>query len=86
MPLHSPGWPNFPNPESPYERDRLALRQAWEQSVRDQWFRRNGIIASPADPQYDQYIPDIRAGEYAERYFGGSDAQSESMGKRAEDM
>ncbi|KAF8605561.1 hypothetical protein BDV93DRAFT_521409 [Ceratobasidium sp. AG-I] len=84
MPLHSPGWPNFPDPESPYERDRLALRRAWEQTVRDQWLRRNGINASPTDSQYDQYIPELRAGEYAERYFGGTDAQSEPLGKRTE--
>ncbi|KAG8744318.1 hypothetical protein FRC10_010390 [Ceratobasidium sp. 414] len=75
MSYHTPAWSRSANPESPYEYDRVVLRQAWEQRVRDQWFRRNGINASPADPQYDRFIPELRAGEYAERYLGRPDAQ-----------
>jgi hypothetical protein len=69
MVYQTPGWSGSANPESPYERDRLVLRQAWEQRIRDQWFRRNGINALQTDPQYDRFIPELRAGEYAERYL-----------------
>ncbi|KAG9094483.1 hypothetical protein FRC06_010768 [Ceratobasidium sp. 370] len=80
MPYHNSAWPGSASSESPYEYDRLVLRQAWEQRVRDQWFRRNRINASPSDSQYDRFIPELRAGEYAERYLGRLDAQSARTG------
>lgn len=86
MPSHPPGWPDLANPESPYERDRLLLRQVWQQTVRDQWLRRNGINALSTDTQYDRFIPELRAGEYTDRYLGGADAQSGPAGNRTEEM
>lgn len=73
MPLHGSGWPGTTEMESPYERDRTVIRQVWEQRIRDSWLRRNGITASPSDTQYDRFIPELRAGEYAERYFGSAE-------------
>ncbi|KAF8720627.1 hypothetical protein RHS02_08992, partial [Rhizoctonia solani] len=75
MPVHGSGWSGTVDSESPYERDREVLRQAWEHRIRDNWFRRNGITALPTDAQYDRFIPELRAEEYAERYFGRSEAQ-----------
>ncbi|QRW10556.1 hypothetical protein RhiLY_09555 [Ceratobasidium sp. AG-Ba] len=70
---HPPAWSGAANSESPYEYDRLVLRQAWEQRTREQWFRRNGITASSADQQYDRFIPELRVGEYVERYLARPD-------------
>lgn len=86
MPAHGSGWSGTINSESPYERDREVLRQAWEQRIRDNWFRRNGVTALPTDTQYDRFIPELRAGEYAERYFGKSEAQLGVGGRQSEDM
>ncbi|KAJ1302248.1 hypothetical protein OPQ81_001068 [Rhizoctonia solani] len=86
MPVHGSGWSGTVDSESPYERDREVLRQAWEQRIRDNWFRRNGINALPNDTQYDRFIPELRAGEYAERYFGRSEAQLGVSGRQPEEM
>ncbi|KAF8750401.1 hypothetical protein RHS01_09397 [Rhizoctonia solani] len=59
MPVHGSGWSGTVDSESPYERDREVLRQAWEHRIRDNWFRRNGITALPTDAQYDRFIPEL---------------------------
>ncbi|CAE6476052.1 unnamed protein product [Rhizoctonia solani] len=86
MPVHGSGWPGTVNSESPYERDREVIRQAWEQRIRDNWLRRNGINALPTDTQYDRFIPELRAGEYAERYFGRPEVQLGGSGRQSEEM
>lgn len=86
MPLHGSAWPGTTESESPYERDRAVIRQAWEQRIRDSWFRRNGISALPTDTQYDRFIPELRAGEYAERYFGRTGAQLGLAARQVEDL
>ncbi|KAF8703161.1 hypothetical protein RHS03_06233, partial [Rhizoctonia solani] len=86
MPVHGSGWSGTVNSESPYERDREVLRQAWEHRIRDNWFRRNGITALPTDAQYDRFIPELRAEEYAERYFGRSEAQLGANGRQSEEI
>ncbi|CAE7228834.1 unnamed protein product [Rhizoctonia solani] len=86
MPAHDSGWSGTVNSESPYERDREVLRQAWEQRIRDNWFRRNGITAIPTDTQYDRFIPELRAGEYAERYFGRPEARPGVSSRRREEI
>ncbi|KEP48918.1 hypothetical protein V565_112440 [Rhizoctonia solani 123E] len=86
MPAHGSGWSGSVNSDSPYERDREVLRQAWEQRIRDNWFRRNGVTALPTDTQYDRFIPELRAGEYAERYFGRPEAQLGVSGRQPEEI
>ncbi|CAE6444972.1 unnamed protein product [Rhizoctonia solani] len=86
MPVHGSGWSGTVNSESPYERDREVLRQAWEHKIRDNWFRRNGITALPTDAQYDRFIPELRAEEYAERYFGRPEARLGVNGRQSEEM
>ncbi|CAE6452321.1 unnamed protein product [Rhizoctonia solani] len=86
MPVHGSGWSGTVNSESPYERDREVIRQAWEQRIRDNWFRRNGITALPMDTQYDRFIPELRAGEYAERYFGRPEVQLGVSGRQPEEI
>ncbi|KDN33369.1 hypothetical protein RSAG8_13538, partial [Rhizoctonia solani AG-8 WAC10335] len=86
MSAHGSGWSGTVNSESPYERDREVLRQAWEQRIRDSWFRRNGVTALLTDTQYDRFIPELRAGEYAERYFGRSEAQLGVSGRQLEEI
>jgi hypothetical protein len=86
MPVHGSAWSGTINSESPYEHDRAVLRQVWEQRIRGNWFRRNGINALSTDMQYDRFIPELRAGEYAERYFGSAEAQLDLSGRQAEEM
>ncbi|CUA68262.1 hypothetical protein RSOLAG22IIIB_07791 [Rhizoctonia solani] len=86
MAAHGSGWSGTANSESPYERDREVLHQAWEQRIRDNWFRRNGIAALPTDAQYDRFIPELRAGEYAERYFGKPEAQLGVSNRQPEEI